>query len=54
MVFSSDSNGVESHLSLLMMVQQINGKSLPVEMFTERIIGKMVEEVTGMCPEGGD
>ena len=39
-------------MSLLVLDQQINSKSLPVGMFTERITGKMVEEVIGMCPEG--
>ena len=51
MVFSSDNNEVESHLGLLVMVQQVNGKPLPVGMFTNRITGKIVEEVTGMCPK---
>ena len=52
MLLSSNSNEVESHLSLLVMVQQINGKPLPVGMFTERITGKMVEVVAGMHSEG--
>ena len=52
MVFISSSNEGESHLSLLVMIQQINGKPLPVGMFTERIMGKTVEKITGVCPEG--
>ena len=42
MVFSSDSNEGESHLILLVTIQQINGKPLSVGMFTEIITGKIV------------